>query len=268
MHKLPKKFIDRVTESVKNYQRISLQQQKNDVSEADTVTLVKDMLSDVFGFDKYDELTSEHKIKSTFCDLAVKIDGKVKLLIEVKSAGLNLTDAHLKQAIDYGAHHGIHWVVLTNAVEWRLVKIHMVNQIVHEEIARIVFPNLNVRKEDDLQLMYLISREGLMINALQAFHEHAQIINAYTISAILKSEAVIGTVRREIRKIFPEIKITDEVISEIMDREVLKRDTIDSEKAKEAVARIKKANKKLERAKAKIAIAEPAITDAASEAEA
>lgn len=35
------------------------QQKSRDVSEADTVTIVKDLLSEVFGYDKYAELTGE-----------------------------------------------------------------------------------------------------------------------------------------------------------------------------------------------------------------
>lgn len=35
-------------------------QRDRDVSEADTVTLVKDLFSELLGFDKYAEFTSEH----------------------------------------------------------------------------------------------------------------------------------------------------------------------------------------------------------------
>jgi len=86
MEKLPKKFVERVTRSLKTYQAITESQRKRDVSEADTVTVVKDILADIFGYDKYAELTSEHAIRGTYCDLAIRIDGKLKFLIEVKAA--------------------------------------------------------------------------------------------------------------------------------------------------------------------------------------
>lgn len=147
MGKLPKKFVERVGSNVKKYQRIVAAQQKADVAEADTVTLVKDILADVFGYDKYEELTSEHQIKSTYCDLAVKVGGKLRLLVEVKSAGSNLGDNHLRQVIDYGAHQGIHWVILTNAAEWRLVKIYVASQISHEEVCRIDFAGISAKNQ-------------------------------------------------------------------------------------------------------------------------
>ena len=81
MLKISKKVSDRITATLKTYQSVAISHKSRDVSEADTVTLVKDILSDCFGFDKYIELTSEQQIRGTYCDLAVKIDGKIKYLI-------------------------------------------------------------------------------------------------------------------------------------------------------------------------------------------
>ncbi|RUV13577.1 restriction endonuclease subunit R [Mesorhizobium sp. M7A.T.Ca.TU.009.01.3.1] len=253
LNKLPKKFVERVASNLKKYQRITLAQQKSDVAEADTVTLIKDILAEVFGYDKYDELTSEHQIKSTYCDLAIKIGGKLRLLVEVKSAGSGLADNHLRQVIDYGAHQGIHWVILTNAVEWRLVRIYVANQISHEEVCRIVLADMNPKNEDHLQCLFLFAKEGLTTDAMDAFHQQAQLFNKFTVSAIIRSEAVISVVRREIRKLFPDIKVGNENLSLLIENEVIKRDTVEGDKAKEAVARMRKALNKLERAKNKVA---------------
>lgn len=251
LSKLPKKFVDRVGSWLKKYQRIALAQQKADVAEADTVTLIKDILADVFGYDKYDDLTAEHQIKATFCDLAIKIGGQLRLLIEVKSAGSTLAENHLRQVIDYGAHQGIHWVILTNAIEWRLVRIYVANQISHEEVCRLVFTSLNAKNEDHLQQLFLFAKEGLTTDAMDAFHQQSQLFNKFTVSAIIRSEPVISVLRREIRRLFPDIKVAHENLALLVDSEVIKRDTIEGDKAKEAATRIKKAISKLERAKSK-----------------
>jgi hypothetical protein len=256
--KLPKKFVERIAPGLKKYQRIALTQQKADVAEADTVTLVKDILADVFGYDKYDELTAEHQIKSTFCDLAIKIGGHLRLRIEVKSAGSLLADNHLRQVIDYGAHQGIHWVILTNAIEWRLVRIYVANQISHEEVCRVAFTELNARNEDHLQQLFLFAKEGLTTDAMDAFHQQAQLFNKYTVSAIIRSEPVVSIVRREIRRLFPDIKIGNENLAALIENEVIKRDTMEGDKAKEALSRIRKAANKLAKAKAKLNMAEAA----------
>ncbi|MBX9462347.1 MAG: type I restriction enzyme HsdR N-terminal domain-containing protein [Aquamicrobium sp.] len=251
MSKLPKKFVDRVGANLKKYQRVAIAQQKADVAEADTVTVVKDILADVFGYDKYEELTSEHQIKATYCDLAIRIGGKLRLLIEVKSAGSSLADNHLRQVIDYGAHQGIHWVILTNAVEWRLIRIYVSNQISHEEVCRFILPDMTPRNEDHLRQMFLFAKEGLTTDAMDAFHQQAQLFNRFTVAAILRSEPVVAVVRRELRRLFPDLKVAPENLAALIEHEVIKREAMDGDKAKEAATRIRKAQGKLERARKK-----------------
>lgn len=255
MVRIPKKFADRVAENLKKYQRIARAQQKADVAEADTVTLVKDILADVFGYDKYEELTGEHQIKSTYCDLAIKISGKLRLLVEVKSAGSSLADNHLKQVIDYGAHQGIHWVILTNAAEWRLIRVYVSNQISHEEVCSFDLTEMSAKKEDHLKQLFLFAKEGLTTDAMDAFHQQAQLFNRFTVGAIMCSDPVVNVVRRELRKLFPDVKVSNENLKELIESEVLKREAIEGDKAKEAASRINKAVKKIERAKRKEVVA-------------
>src|SRR3989337_3821214 len=116
MANIAKKVAERLASGIKRYQPILAAAKARDVGEADTVTIVKDMLSDVFGYDKYSDLTSEYSIRGTFCDLATKIDGVLQTLIEVKAIGLDIKDQHVKQAIDYAANQGVDWVLLTNGM--------------------------------------------------------------------------------------------------------------------------------------------------------
>uniref|UniRef100_UPI0018E2F14E type I restriction enzyme HsdR N-terminal domain-containing protein n=1 Tax=Aquidulcibacter paucihalophilus TaxID=1978549 RepID=UPI0018E2F14E len=150
MSRLPKRFVDRVVAKLKVFQNVAVSQRERDVSEADTVTVVKDMLAELFGYDKYQELTSEQQIRGTFCDLAVRLEGKIRFLIEVKSAGTDLNATHLRQAVNYGAHQGIEWVILTNAVEWRVFRLRFSQPIEHEEVTSFKLGELSARKEDDL----------------------------------------------------------------------------------------------------------------------
>src|SRR5437763_16157849 len=101
MAAIPKKVADRLAAGIKKFQTVLAAQKSRDVGESDTVVIVTDMLAEIFGYDKYSEITSEHAIKSTFCDLATKIEGVLQTLIEVKAIGHELKDAHVKQAVDY-----------------------------------------------------------------------------------------------------------------------------------------------------------------------
>jgi hypothetical protein len=99
MATIAKKVKDRFSKIVPKFQRILSKAKDRDVNESDTVNIINDMLDEVFGYDKYLDVTSEFAIRGTYCDLALKLDGKVQFLIEVKAIGLDLKDNHLRQAL-------------------------------------------------------------------------------------------------------------------------------------------------------------------------
>lgn len=237
MANLPKKVTERLSKQIVLFQRILADAKKRDINESDTVTIVTDMLAGMFGFDKYSEVTSEQAIRGTYCDLAVTIDGTVRYLIEVKAIGLTLKDNHLRQAINYGANHGIPWIVLTNGIVWDIYRIKFERPIVCEQTCSIDLSALSPRKADDLAKLFLLCKEGLAKDAIDAFHEHAQIVNRYTIAAILNSEPVLSLVRREIRRIAPTAKVNIGEIAALMP-DVLKRDAIEGESAAHAKRRV------------------------------
>ena len=252
MLKIPKKVADRLISNLKTYQAVASSHKSKDVSEADTVTLIKDILSYCFGYDKYQELTSEQQIRGTFCDLAVKIEGKIRYLIEVKAAGVNLNDSHLRQALSYGVNHGIEWIVLTNAIEWRLYRVKFSQPIDYEEISSFNFVEVSAKNDEDLKKIFLLCREGIGSDAMSAYHQHTQILNRYTVAQVILTEPVIAIVRRELRKLFPESKIDQQQILDILNNDVLKREVIEGEKAKESqqkIRRIISKNAKLEEEK-------------------
>lgn len=123
MAKTPSKVTDRIASGIKRFQPILASAKARDVGESDTVTIIVDMLSEIFGYDKYSEITSEHAIRGTYCDLAIKVEGNLQMLIEVKAIGTDLKEPHVKQAIDYAANQGVEWVVLTNGLVWRVYKV-------------------------------------------------------------------------------------------------------------------------------------------------
>lgn len=245
MIKLPKKVLDRFATKLKTYQAVASSQKDRDVSEADTVTLVKDILAYVFGYDKYFELTSEQQIRGTFCDLAVKIDGKIKYLIEVKAAGINLNESHLRQAVNYGANQGIEWLVLTNSIEWRLYRIKFGQPIDFEEVSLFNLLDVSAKNEDDQRKMFLLCREGITNDAMGLYHQHTQLFNRFTVAQIVLSEPVVTCIRRELKRLFPELKIDIEQIADLLASEVLKREVIGGDKSKETQLKMKKAAAKL-----------------------
>lgn len=105
------------------------------------------------------------------------------------------------------------------------------------------------RNEDHLRQMFLFAKEGLTTDAMDAFHQQAQLFNRFTVAAIVRSEPVVAVVRRELRRLFPDLKVAPENLAALIEHEVIKREAMDGDKAKEAATRIRKAQGKLERAK-------------------
>jgi len=251
MLKIPKKVMDRWPATVKSLVAVAISHKTRDVSEADTVTLVKDMLAEVFGYDKYNELTSEQQIRGTFCDLAVKIDGKIRVLIEVKAAAIALNETHLRQAINYGAHEGIEWIVLTNALEWRLYRIKFGQPIEYELVSSFCIADINLKNEEDQRRLFLLCREGITSDAMGLYHQHISVLNKFTVAQVILGEPVVSLVRREMRRLFPELKIEPDAIVELLNNEIIKREVLDGEKVKDAQQRIRKALSKNAKALAK-----------------
>lgn len=247
MAAIPKKAIARYTKSVPRFQRILKLAQDRDVNEADTVSIAQDILAEVFGFDKYLEITSEYAIRGTYCDLAVKLDEKIQYLLEVKAIGLTLKDNHLRQAVSYGANHGAPWVVLTNGIVWELYKIRFEQPIDCDLVCSIDFLELNPRKAESQEKLFLLSKEGITKSAREDYYERVQSVNRFVIGAITLSDPVVSAIRRDLRKLVPGLKVEQKEIEEILRTEVLKREIMEGEDASKAAGRVRRLTKKTAR---------------------
>ncbi|MHB0914775.1 MAG: type I restriction enzyme HsdR N-terminal domain-containing protein [Thermoleophilia bacterium] len=242
MIKIPRKVSERMSKTVPRFQKVLADAESRDVSESDTVTIITDILSEVFGFDKYAEVTSEQAIRGTFCDLAVKIDGNIEYLLEAKAIGIDLKDNHLRQAVGYGVNHGVEWVVLSNGIVWEIYRIRFEQPVNYDLVCKFNFLEINPKKQDDQGKLFLLCKEGLDKAAIELFHEHVQSVNKYVIAAIVQSEAVAKIVRRELRKVTPGLKVAEEEIEKIIINQVLKREVMEGDEAKQAIKQYKKAS--------------------------
>lgn len=73
MPNIPKKVAERLSAGLKRFQPILAASKARDDGEGDTVMIVTDMLAEVFGYDKYADVTAEYAIRGTYCDLATRL---------------------------------------------------------------------------------------------------------------------------------------------------------------------------------------------------
>lgn len=249
MASIPKKVNERLVAGIKRFQPVLSAAKSRDVGEADTVTIIKDMLADVFGYDKYSEVTSEFSIRGTYCDLATKIDGALQTLIEVKAINIELKDAHVKQAIDYAANQGVEWALLTNGICWRVYHVVFAKPIDHELVVDIDFCALNAKSADDLDKLYLWCKEGWVRSVLGEYHTQKQALSRYFVGAVVVSDPVLAVIRRELRRVTPDIKVEADQVRDVLVNEIIKREVMEGDKAQEAKRKLARITNKAQRAK-------------------
>ena len=244
MSNIPKKVIDRFIKAVPRFQKVLQIAKDRDVNESDTVSVINDIFGDVFGYDKYLEVTSEFAVRSTYCDLAIKIEDKVQFLIEVKAIGIDLKDSHIRQAIDYGANHGAQWVVLSNGIEWRVYRIRFEQPINFDLVCSYNFLSLNPKDEKDQECLFILSKEGLSKNSRDDFYDKVQSVNRYVMGSLILSEPVLSLIRRELKRLAEGVRVEVDEVEAIIRSEVLKREVVEGDEAEAAKARVNKFYKK------------------------
>lgn len=249
MVRMTAKTKERLSTGLKKFQPILARAKEADINESDTVTIITDMLCDVFGYDKYSQITSEFAIKKTYCDIAIRLNGKVSLLLECKAIGIDLKEDHIRQATDYAANAGIDWVVLTNGATWQVYKIMFTKPVERILIYSFETAKLSPKRDADLELMYYLSIEAFAPNSkatLSDLYAQKQVMNRYVVGQFILTDAVVSTVRRSLQRHFQEVKMTDDEVREIIRNEVIRREIIEGEDAEAASKAISKAVKKLQ----------------------
>lgn len=243
MARMSTRVAERIKDALKRFQPILASAKDRDVNESDTVVLVTDLLQYLFGYDKYLEITSEHMIRGTYCDLAIKLDGKLQFLIEVKAIGLDLKENHVKQAVDYAANQGCEWVCLTNGIVWRTYKVRFGKPIEHDCIVEFDLLQLNPRNSDHVDLLGILSREGWTRDRLAAYQQQREALSRFTLGALLLSEDVIRVVRRELRRLV-DVKCAMDEIKSVLQHEVVKREVQEGERAQAAARQLARAGRR------------------------
>lgn len=244
MAKLPTKITERFLKNIPRFKEVLKIARKRDVNESDTVSILNDILGDVFGYDKYLEVTSEYAIRGTYCDLAIKIGDEIEFLLEAKAIGITLKEQHVKQAIDYGANKGVEWVILTNGIEWRLYRIIFKKPIDFEIVCCFDFMELNPKDINTQERLFLFSKEGVAKKSRENYFDKVKIVNRYIIGNLFLTEPVTSVIRRELRKLSSDLKVKTTEIEHIVRHEILRREIIEGDEAVTAASQILKLNKK------------------------
>jgi len=171
-----------------------------DAVEADTRHLVTDILCDVLGFDKYEDLTAEYQVKGEFADYGIRIDKQLTAFVEVKRISQKLSITHLRQVENYALKNGVHWAILTNAQAWQVYYVQPVSGE-QSELTLVLDIDLldpNIKPKQKVDNLLAMSREGIAKGILEERWRARFISSPKALRPILLSEKIINEIRLEL----------------------------------------------------------------------
>ena len=187
-----------IRKDLKNMLPHLIKAKEDNLNEADTVLRIIKVLEQVLGYDGLTEVTREQQIKDKYADVAVKIDGVVKFLIEAKAAGAVLRDRHIEQAERYAAEGNLRWVVLTNGVVWNLYHLSFDEGIEYERAFTVDLSTDSLDKAAGL--LALLHRQAINRGEHEDFWKKQVALNPKSIIRALFFEDALKLIRREIKK--------------------------------------------------------------------
>jgi len=176
-----------------------LQARDAGLNEADTVLRLCKFFEEVLGYDGLEDISREAQLKHKYVDICLKVDGRVRLLVEAKAADQKLRDRHIEQAQGYAAQNNYRWVLLTNGVDWHLYHLTFEQGIEYERAFAVSLGN-EEGLEEAAQRLALLHKQSLQKDELDQFWEKAAALEPVSIAKALFSQSVLMLIRREIRR--------------------------------------------------------------------
>lgn len=231
---------DKLHKQLKEYKKRYLGKKYADLDESATRLMINTFLTDVLGFAELDEIKTEYAINGTYADYVIQLERKKHMVIEVKAIQIDLSEKHIRQAVNYAANEGVDWVLLTNGKQFELYKVIFKKPIAHKRIFSFDISN-NDHFKASVEYFAMMTKKALLKNELDDFWVRFQAMEPNNLCKSLYSEEVIKLLRRALKKnaglSFSEEDIFDSIHQIIINK-------IPFEKPSKPVTLIKKAKKK------------------------
>lgn len=200
--------------ALKHYRKEYLDKGYGDLDESATRLMINHFLTEVLGYKMIEEIKTEYMIRGTYADYVIQLNGTRHFLIEVKGFSLELSEKHLRQAINYGANEGIDWAILTNGRKIDLYKIIFDKPIDSKLVLSLDLTDPAALKENAEKLQFL-HRDSLIRKELDVLWKKHTALDINTLACYLLGKPVINYVKKELRNkyksSFNDIEIADAI---------------------------------------------------------
>lgn len=192
--------------------------------EADTRKIVLKTLTEVLGWDEFENITGEFAIKGQYADYVIQKDGVILAVIEIKQIGLKLNNKHLTQAQTYAVNEGVEWIFLTNGNDWRIYRIVFENKIPDAKLVFIVtIDDSSMRPAQKVDYLYLLSVEAFRKNELSAHYNRHVALSGVNLSSKILSVPVLDKLKSEIKKSTGH-KVNDDELAALLIERVIREE--------------------------------------------
>lgn len=222
-------------ESLKKYTAIISNLGSNPkATEEDTRIVINDLLHDVLGYDKYEELKTEFRQKQDRIDYAVALktsNGKkrkreVDFFIEAKASSVELGQKHVDQTQSYCLQHNVPYFFLTNAIEWRLYKVEKARKNEKPSSKLIAEMNFNETSnlESQAESFYFFSKECYAKDEWEKLSEFQSATTVEDVAAVLLSDKVIKVITKELNQLSDmSIRIKEDYVKDLVRQTVVQQ---------------------------------------------
>lgn len=189
-----------IKKALQRYAQIFHDGRQRDINEADTVMYLTQFFTDVLGYDLFTDITKEFQVRDRYCDIAVKLKGEVRFLVEAKANPMVLSDRHIEQAENYAARAGIQWVVLTNGVTWRLYHLTFETNGIDHDLAFECHLTPDGDIDESWECLSRLHRDNVLKGELETFWEHKKSLSSNSLVRALFTEEALNALRRQLHK--------------------------------------------------------------------
>jgi hypothetical protein len=211
-----------VSKQLRKYADAFREARDRGANESDTVMYLVKFFEEVLEYDSLKgEISKELAIKDKYCDIALKIDGTVRILVEGKAASVKgLVDKHIEQAENYASKAGNRWVALTNGIEWKLYHLSWAENegITHDLAWQVnLLDEIEADAENLWEKLSLLSRSSVASGLLDEYWERKKALSPGSVVRVLFYEEVLTVIRRQLNKNAPARLEMEDVFNAVRD---------------------------------------------------
>jgi hypothetical protein len=172
---------------------------EDNLAEADTAAWVCKFFEEVLGYD-FQDISHEVSMKyGKHSDVCLKIDGKVRLLVEFKAAANKLRDKDILQLDRYASENNHHWALLTNGVDWHLHHLTFDDGIDYEKAFDVSIDNEETLN-NAVELLALLHKKSIAKDELENWWGIASALSPQSLAKALFDEDVLNRLRQVIHR--------------------------------------------------------------------